>query len=376
VTHGSDESLVLRIVEERFHRDDEDRPVREGRTPPEHLRPDDIEWKPCLYPGSRYMAQPMNVSALRQMSVHWDAMIGALGFMRAAYARARGAYAADLFDIWRVAHLGSALPWFFILRGEKAPAYLAALSKATLGVGIWGSRLFVKTREGWVPPARFTSQQMLELAEETGTLIADTEVCSGPEKMLLKFFDVMTEDAFPADAPQLAAAGDGVMLFGAHYLAFKQMLWAYYLMRRFLLIDCYRARGESPELRALLDIPCEPPDFFAVEPADPSAVPAPVRGLWFRALADMIVPLAPDASDGAVRDATQRMAAVMASGATPAEAYRELDALCGEALAAVEDGFCRAVGKPAKARAFGPSERDRVLTASPRAYLLGIAPAS
>ena len=377
VTHDDDDPgapLVLRLVEERSHRDDEGRPVREGRTPPEHLRPDDIEWKPCLYPGSRYMAQPMNVSALRQMSEHWDAMLGALGFMRAAYTEARGgAYAADLPDIFRVAHLGSSLPWFFILRGDKAPAYTAALSKATLGVGIWGARLFVKTREGWVPPPRFTSQQMLDLSEETGTLIAETEVCSGPEKMLLKFFDVLTEETFPSDAPQLAAVRDSVMLFGAHYLGFKQVLWVYYLMRRFLLIDCYRALGERPDLHALLDVPCEPPDFFAVEPADPSAVPAAVRGLWFRALADMIAPSAPDGSDAPLRDAAQRMAAVMAAGGKPPATYAELDAIMAEVLATVEDGFRRAVGNPAKARAFGPAERDRVVGASPRAFFAGIA---
>jgi len=363
---------VLRLVEERFHRDDEGRPVREGRTPPEYLRPDDIEWKPCLYPGSRYMAQPMNVSALRQMSEHWDAMLGALGFVRDAYTRARGGYDADLFDIWRVAHLGSALPWFHILKGELAPAPLAALSKATLGVGIWAARLFVKTREGWLPPARFTSQEILDLSEETGTLIADTEVCSGPAKMLLAFFDVLTtEGEFPRTA---RADESSVLLFGAHYLAFKQVLWIYYLMRRFLLIDCYRALGERPDLRALLDVPCEPPDFFAVEPADPSAVPPPVRGLWFRALADMIAPIAPDQSDAAVRDAAQRMAAVMAVGGKPAATYAELDAIVADALTVVEDGFRRAVGAPASAgrATFSPAERDRVLGASPRGFFAGL----
>jgi hypothetical protein len=39
--------LVVRMVEEQFHRDDEDRPLREGRTPAEHLRPGDIEYKPA-----------------------------------------------------------------------------------------------------------------------------------------------------------------------------------------------------------------------------------------------------------------------------------------------------------------------------------------
>ena len=38
---------VLRMVEERFHRDVEDRPIREGHTPAEFLREGDIEYKTC-----------------------------------------------------------------------------------------------------------------------------------------------------------------------------------------------------------------------------------------------------------------------------------------------------------------------------------------
>ncbi|HMG23091.1 MAG TPA: hypothetical protein VK607_17265, partial [Kofleriaceae bacterium] len=122
---------VLRMVEERFHRDDEGRPLREGRTPAEHLATDDIEYRPCPYPGSRQAGgRPMNVSALRQTSAHWDEIIEALGFLRTAYAEARGGYGPDVMDLWRVSQLGSALPWFFVLAGQPLPAYAAALSKA------------------------------------------------------------------------------------------------------------------------------------------------------------------------------------------------------------------------------------------------------
>lgn len=61
--------LVARMIEERFHRDVEDRPIREGRTPSEHLREGDIEYRTCPYAGARHQhANPMNVSALRQMA--------------------------------------------------------------------------------------------------------------------------------------------------------------------------------------------------------------------------------------------------------------------------------------------------------------------
>src|SRR5262249_43347410 len=43
---------VQRMVEERFHRDDEGRPLREGRTPPEFQQPGEIDYRPCPYAGS------------------------------------------------------------------------------------------------------------------------------------------------------------------------------------------------------------------------------------------------------------------------------------------------------------------------------------
>src|SRR4029079_15078983 len=57
---------VLRMVEERVHRDDGGRPPSEGRTPPEYQRPGELEYRPSPYAGSRQAAgRPMNVSALR-----------------------------------------------------------------------------------------------------------------------------------------------------------------------------------------------------------------------------------------------------------------------------------------------------------------------
>src|SRR5436190_15212127 len=51
---------VQRMIEERFHRDDEGRPLREGRTPAKYQRPGEIEYRPCPYAGSRQAAgRPM-----------------------------------------------------------------------------------------------------------------------------------------------------------------------------------------------------------------------------------------------------------------------------------------------------------------------------
>src|ERR1051325_1427772 len=166
----------------------------------------------------------MNVSALRQTSAHWDEIVEALGFLRAAYAEARGSYGPDVMDVWRVSQLGSALPWFFVLRGEPLPAYAAALSKAPLGTGILAQRLMLKMfAERWTP-AMLTTPELVALAESTGTLVGDTEVCSAPDRMIARFVDALVSGAprgGVAAIDALAAARDRALSFGACYAAFK-----------------------------------------------------------------------------------------------------------------------------------------------------------
>jgi len=338
------------MVEEQFHRDDEDRPLREGRTPDEYLRPDDIEYKPCPYAGSRKdHALPMNVSALRQMSAHWDDILGAMVMLRDGYRRIRGILELDLMDAWRVSQLGSALPWWFILgKRETAPAYAAALAKAMQGVGLWAQADFVKMQtETWRPPA-ITATSILSRTEENGTLIAETEVCAGPEKMLLRFFEAMVGFT-PADAvptPKLVtliAERDAMLEFAAHYLGFKVALWIHYLARRFVHADIVAALGRQVDeraaqdaiarahggatqvardatvkeivegVRALIAGPCEPPDFFPIGPPDLAGTPPATRHAWLRSLASHIVPCSPGLRDVDLRATANEIAAALES---------------------------------------------------------------
>jgi hypothetical protein len=392
--------LVLRMVQEQFHRDTDDRPIREGRTPSELVRPGEIEYRQCPYAGSRYMnARPMNVSALRQTSAHWDDLLDALALLRTAYTDARGGYRFDWLDIWRVGQLGSSLPWFFILRqGVTCPAYAAALSKATLGIGIWGWRLFVKMLSERKMIPRFTSQLMLETAEETDTLIADTEVCAAGDKMLIKFFDVLTVDTVTVkgagEVADLVANRDEVLRFGSHYIAFKQWLWLYWLARRALYDDIQAALGPQPELAERMDPNGEPPDFFALAAPNMTELPLAARTQWFGALASLVDAFAPDRSDLAMRDHAFALARIM--GEQPAHAdklaveiaavtgavteasaragraiatYAVLDALLGDVLASVEVGF-RGTPSPV----FDAAMRDRVARMPPREVFMKLAP--
>ncbi|HEY5920541.1 MAG TPA: hypothetical protein VIV11_02670 [Kofleriaceae bacterium] len=353
--------LVARMIEERFHRDDEDRPIREGRTPSEYLREGDIEYRTCPYAGSRFQHKnPMNVSALRQMGAHWDEVCDALAFLRTAHDAALRVTQPQLLDVWRVSQLGSSLPWFFLFSDAKIPAFASALSKATLGQSIWAHKVLIRTIiERWTPPP-LTAESVLALAEENDTLVGDTEVCSGGDKMLLKFFDVLVGPPAPG---RLSAPRDDVMRFGAHYANFKLYVWLYFLARRFLYADVVAQHGPSPELAELLETGVEPSDFFIVEPNDPAAVIPEQRMGWFRSLADLIVPFAPGRSDLPLRDYAFELAAVMGQGRGPVETFALLDELYGKVIAHVEAGFRGAAGDidvPAEIR-------DRLVGASPRA---------
>jgi hypothetical protein len=391
--------LVLRMVEERFHRDAEGRPIREGRMPPELLREGEIEYRQCPYAGSRYLhPNPMNMSALRQTSAHWDAVIDAVAFLRTAYAAARGGYRADLMDIWRVGQMGSALPWFYILRrGETCPAYAAALSKATLGVGIWGARVLVQHVIDRGGPARYTAQMILETSEANGTLVADHEVCAASDKMMLKFYEPFVDEvpfAGAGEVVKLVAEGEDLVRFAAHYIALKQWMWLYWLARRFLFEDIVAVTERTPELADFLDNTGEPPDFFLVQPERVAELSLEHRGHWFRGLAALVEPFAPDASDAPHRGHAARIAEVMASepagpeiDALVAEVargghgeaasrriaraiamYAALDAVFGDVISTVELGF------RGETPAVDASVRDRVLPSPPRALFARFAP--
>jgi len=428
------------MVEEQFHRDDEGRPIREGRTPEEFLKPGDIEYKPCPYAGSRKdHALPMNVSALRQMSAHWDDILGAMVMMRDGYRKIRGILELDLMDAWRVSQLGSALPWWFILgKGETAPAYAAALAKAMQGVGLWSQRDFVRAlTEKWTPPP-ITAASILALTEENGTLIAETEVCAGPEKMLLRFFEAMVGFT-PADAKAtprletLIAERDAMLDFAAHYLGFKVALWIHYLARRFVHADIVAALGKQVDDRAAQDAiarangsetqvardaavkeivagvrelisgPCEPADFYLIGPPDLAGAPPAARHAWLRSLASHIVPCAPDLRDVDLRATANEIAAALESPGAESAAVSlddlsvEVDRVtgCGAAAsAAVANALAISARldtllgvlvarveagfrRAASTEAAGPidaASRDRLLASPPRALLQRLAP--
>ena len=296
----------------------------------------------------------MNVSALRQTTAHWDEVVDALAMLQQAYARGRGGYGPDLRDIWYVSQLGSSLPWFFILRdGIDPPPYAAALAKTALGTAILSQCLIVKMlAERWQPPP-LTPVSLMELAELSGTLVGESEVCSAPERLIEKFCEVLVP-AGVVDAGStcgLAPRVQEVLSFGSSYAAFKMCVWIYFLARRFLYADA--------GLKAELERPCEPPDFFLLEPSDHRAIPPASRAAWFRQLADLIVPFA--RGDGAFRSLAYGLADAMGKSRAPSEAWTELDQVFAAITTLAESNFHGVAAELITAEL-----RDRLIGDSPR----------
>jgi hypothetical protein len=336
------------------------------------------------------------------MSAHWDDVLASLAVMRVAYVEQRGdamPAAPELMDLWRVGQLGSALPWFYLLRGDgeaRPPAYAAALAKITLGVGLWAQRLLVDLLAGAWTPVELTPQAIYDSSEANGTLIGETEVCSGPEKMMIRFFEVLVAGTPETTSPAITALvmeRERALLFGAHYTNLKLLLWIHYLARRFLYADLIAALGPRAELVELLEGSCEPPDFFVVGPPDHAAVPPASRAMWIGQLAALVVPMAPDGSDRSLQAAAlgiglalgttepaPETAAELAgihglapdSAALAARAlatYAKLDVILGEVATTVEAAFRRADPDASPAGPIDAAARDRLLVQPPRAAL-------
>jgi hypothetical protein len=339
------------------------------------------------------------------MKHHWDDVINSVAMMRAAYQGITNVQAMAVFDLWRVSQLGSALPWFYIFgHDELAPIYAASLAKATLGMGIWAQTVFVRmAAEQWTPPP-MTSRVILELAEGNSTLLAEKEVCAAPEKMLLRFYDALLDLPPEVKTPQmqrLEANKDSALRFAAFYANEKLALYVLFLARRFIYADLLAALPNSPvapQLRELLDAPCEPPDMVMLAPANMPEMPLMKRAGFLASLVMNIVPLAPDKSDVPLQAAMVEVAASMLVQEGPPELVAEImetqgvpqaqAAIAGRAIAQwarldhlftrvvgiVENGMRKAVGADPYDAPILAADRDHLVVVSGRPVLSRLAP--
>lgn len=190
------ELLDLRI---RNLRDVEGRPLREqmAHFPDEPIH---TEFKRCPYPGTRYHHEkPMNVSALRQITDNWPAVMGAIGRIHME-CRDRVSGPLTHFDLWRIVNTGILFPSFVALRAKNAygdtelPVWIAGVYKVLIGIHTTVRPLMLKNLlSGSQPEPLPAAQEMLDYVEEIQGLIGAKEVCAGPPALILRSLRVVLD---------------------------------------------------------------------------------------------------------------------------------------------------------------------------------------
>ncbi len=194
--------------------DSEGRQVGEANVFPEPLRLDiTTEWSTCPYSGSRYHNEkPMNVTALKNMSNHWQQTMAVLLRIREAYLQRF----SDSQKGWTVGHLERlssltlALPAYLLMRkqhrvesGDLHPV-LSNMFRVTDGVRLTiHNMLFIPVFEPTLPPtAAMTSAEIYAYAERNYVFQSDYGVCAGPKAMIEEFLSVLIDGQPISDASE------------------------------------------------------------------------------------------------------------------------------------------------------------------------------
>jgi hypothetical protein len=182
-----------------FMRDAEGRPLGEGKVAPEKRSDVQFELRRCPYAGSRHKHPlPMNVSALRQISSHWDEVLRDVAHLRALHRQAAGNGPMLLIDLWRIGNMVSTLVDFAFARtwapydDGQLPAGTAALYKAMLGVTSMTTALWSDGVVRFDSPVE--AHMLYQNIESRGQFIGAEQVCSGPESMVRELLSQVIED--------------------------------------------------------------------------------------------------------------------------------------------------------------------------------------
>lgn len=186
-------------------RDEEGRPLSEGKTPPHLLKDVPMEMAECPYTGSRHKHfLPMNVSALKQMNAHWSEVLTGLRVMGSIFCG--DGEQVNLRDFHTCVVACSMLPSYLFYRSSnpypngKLPASVAAIYK--VAIGMIGSLEVMLTR-GLITGefnahTQITPELVISFADREGMFIGAHEVCAGPPSMMREVVVAMCERPRPA----------------------------------------------------------------------------------------------------------------------------------------------------------------------------------
>ena len=234
-------------------RDAENRPFGEQNTPEAHRADVPFELRECPYTGSRNGKQ-MNVSALRQVTRNWDAILGYAVRLRDEYARHFGD-ARDVWWLWRFGVCGAALPGFLVARGipsTNISGAIAGMFKALQGIFMTTGLVL---EERLMPPGMpMAAEEFLSITEAKGLYVVMGGACAGPPHMIREFVHALLDDEQrPTELDLGAVVGSFPDLFAyGHAVTCQLVLWQLLdahcnLALRALRERCSSLRGPAAE---------------------------------------------------------------------------------------------------------------------------------
>lgn len=236
--------VVLTFSRRVDYRDDEGRPLGEGKVAPALRAHVPLELRSCPYPGSRHQhPHPMNVSAIRQVRKHLDEAVSHLLVLRRLYFERQTPAEVTFAELWRFGMLPDALPGYLSLRAREPypsgtfPASLAAMAKLVFGINLITHVLSVRAHlPGWeVPPV--TAAAVHALTEKERHLIGPAEVCSAPPALIHEMLECVISGRGPATAtesslPRILGDVPSFLRFAADHANLRTLGVIVHLLRR------------------------------------------------------------------------------------------------------------------------------------------------
>ncbi|MDQ3913996.1 MAG: hypothetical protein M3323_01510 [Actinomycetota bacterium] len=199
-------------------RDSEGRLLGEGNAPRDLVEKEHIEWRPSRYPGSRYRhPKPINASALKQLTRHWDDVLELVQATRAGFVRR---YDLDgplaVSHLWRFSRFTVTMPNYLANRqgGESArvPAVAAVAFKSIAGIFIVAADMSFRDAD---LDEVLTPDEIIGHADEHGLFGGAMGVCAGPPHLMRELLSAVVSGSGSgtSEAPLERVVGDAEIFF-------------------------------------------------------------------------------------------------------------------------------------------------------------------
>ena len=175
-------------------RDAEGRLLGEGNAPRHLVEREHIEWRPSRYPGSRYRhPKPINASALKQLTRHWDDLLELVLATRSGFVRR---YRLDgpltVSHLWTFSRFAVTMPNYLSSGGirdaEPVPPTVAVAFKSIAGIFIVAADMSLREVD---LEEVLTPDEIIDYADERGLFGGALGVCAGPPHLMRALLQVV-----------------------------------------------------------------------------------------------------------------------------------------------------------------------------------------